>query len=81
VFHLDLDDTLQLLDLAAAVRMHGIAPAEVPDYLDGLNASPSVCRLAMRLAQDATTPRNLAMRLENLARGAAPKSCWRFEAT
>ena len=72
VFRLDLDDSLELLEVAAAVRKHGIGITELPAYLEGLNASQSVYRLTMHLARHDMSPRELAARLEGFVKGAGP---------
>ena len=72
VFRLDLDDSLELLDVAAAVRKHGLEAADLPAYLEGLNVSQSVHRLTMHFARQDTTPRELAARLEGFVKGSGP---------
>src|SRR5690606_10615505 len=63
VFRLDLDDSLELLDVAAAVRLHGIGSKQLPAYLEGLNSSQNVYRLAMHFSRQQMSPRELAVRL------------------
>ncbi len=72
VFRLDLDDGLDLLDLASAVRTHAIEPQELPDYLEGLNVSARASKLALHFAQRTGSPRELAMSLESFAKGSGP---------
>jgi K+-sensing histidine kinase KdpD len=72
VFRLDMDDSLELLDVASAVRIHGITSQELPAYLEGLNASQNVYRLAVHFARRDMSPRELATRLESLVKGSGP---------
>ena len=72
VCRLDIDDGLELLDVAAAVRIHGIRPDELPEYLEGLNVSHSVHRLALHLSRHDMTSRELATRFESFVKGSGP---------
>ncbi len=72
VFRLNIDDSLELLDVASAVRIHGIGSKELPAYLEGLNASQSVYRLAVHFARQDMSPRELSARLEGLVKGSGP---------
>jgi K+-sensing histidine kinase KdpD len=72
VFRLNIDDSLELLDVASAVRIHSIDSKELPAYLEGLNASQSVYRLAVHFARQDLTPRELSVRLESLVKNSGP---------
>ena len=69
MFRLDLDDGIDLLDIAAAVRIHDISPADLQAYLDGLNVSAGVYRLATHLSRQDMTSRELASQLERVVKG------------
>jgi K+-sensing histidine kinase KdpD len=71
VLRLDLDDSLELLDVASAVRMHGICSKDLLAYLEGLNASQKVVRLAAHLAAKELSSRELAWELESFVKAPA----------
>jgi K+-sensing histidine kinase KdpD len=71
VLRMDLDDSLELLDVASAVRLHGIGSKDLLAYLEGLNASQKIFRLAAHYAAKELSPRELAWELESFVKAPA----------